>query len=97
MFKNLTHNITIKKKMSYTQANIQCVLACSDLRGLEEMEKVIKLCVDFGFSISQVREVFSVSKNTLYHKVKANKKGKTIERMERKKILSNDQKAVVVK
>jgi hypothetical protein len=49
------------------------------------MEKVMKLCVDFGFSVLQVCKVLSVSKNTLYHKVKANKKEKTIERVERKK------------
>jgi hypothetical protein len=74
MLKNSAHNIhTMKAKMGDTQANIRCVLACSDLRGVGEMEKAMKLCVDFGFSVPQVCEVLSVSKNTLYHKVKANK------------------------
>jgi hypothetical protein len=85
-FKNLTHNIhTIKKKMSDTQANIQCILTCSNLRSLEKIEKAIKLCVNFGFSVSQVCKVFSVNKNTLYHKININKKETTTKGMGRKK------------
>ena len=67
--------------------DIQCILAQKNLQNLEEIEKAIKLCVKYKFSVSQVCAIFSINKTTLYHKVKTFKKEKVIQERKRKKIL----------
>ena len=77
--------------------DIQHTLAQEDLQGLEEIEKAIKLCVEYKFSVSQVCAVLSMSKTTLYHKVKAFKEEKVAQERGRKKTLDKEEESVLIK
>lgn len=77
-------------------ANIRRVLARSEMRELDDMEKAIRLVVDCKFSVSQVCGVLDIPKRTLYTHVNARKKGKEVGERGRKRTLSEDQEKVVV-